>query len=108
MDQSEIPKRIQGRRDLGLRIEGKIAPEQERTISDANDLLAQFGAALENLFDEGLEQTRISDAVKNDASQMVNTADQTKDLVAQGNVCADSLSVSNIHGVCFLLPIDVL
>jgi methyl-accepting chemotaxis protein len=83
MDQFEVPKRIQGRPDLGLRIEGSIAPEQEKTVSDINDFLTEVGAVLVHLFAQGLDQTRISDAVKNDASQMVNAADETQDLAAE-------------------------
>jgi methyl-accepting chemotaxis protein len=81
--QSDIPEKIQGRPDLGLRIEKSVAPEQQKKVSDANDLLAEVGITLEHLFEQGFEQTRISDAVKNDASRMVNAADQTNNLALQ-------------------------
>ncbi|HXX80571.1 MAG TPA: methyl-accepting chemotaxis protein [Thermodesulfovibrionales bacterium] len=83
VDHREILSRIQGRRDLGLRIEGSIAPELENTIPDVNNLLGEIGMVFEHLFAQGLEQTRISDAVKNDASEMVNAANQTKTLASQ-------------------------
>lgn len=83
MDQAEHPEQIQGRPDLALRIKGIIGPEQEKTTSDVNDLLREVGDALNYLFEKGLEQTRISDTVKKDASEMVNAADQTKKLSTQ-------------------------
>lgn len=83
MDQAEEPEQIQGRPDLELRIKGIIAPGQEKTTSNVNNLLGEVGAALNYLFEQGLEQTRISDTVKKDASEMVNAADQTKNLSTQ-------------------------
>ncbi|MFZ2196605.1 MAG: methyl-accepting chemotaxis protein [Thermodesulfovibrionales bacterium] len=83
MDQAEQPEQIQGRPDLELRIKGIVAPGQEKTTSDINNLLGEVGAALNYLFEQGLEQTRISDTVKKDASEMVNAADQTKNLSTQ-------------------------
>ncbi len=82
MDQADEPEQIQGRPDLGLRIKGDILPGQEKTISDVNVLLSELAAALKLLFEQGFEQTRVSDTVKNDASQMVNAADKTKNLAA--------------------------
>jgi methyl-accepting chemotaxis protein len=84
MDHADEPAQIPGRPDLGLRIkENAVAPGQEGLVSEVNSLLAEVGEALTRLFVRGFEQTRISDAVKNDAAKMVNAADQTKDLAAQ-------------------------
>ncbi len=64
MDQAEHPEEIHGRPDLTLRIKGVVAPGQETTTTELNDLLREVGAALNYLFEQGLEQTRISDTVK--------------------------------------------
>ena len=72
MEQPEHPEQLRGRSDLELRIKGTVAPGQEKTTSDVNDLLSEVGAALNYLFEQGREQIRISDAVKKDASEMVD------------------------------------
>jgi methyl-accepting chemotaxis protein len=90
-DQAEPPEQIRGRPDLALRITGSVAPGQEKTTSDINDLLDEVGAALHYLFEQGLEQTRISDTLKRDASEMVNAADQTKSLSTQVSAAMNEL-----------------
>ncbi|MFI5295452.1 MAG: methyl-accepting chemotaxis protein [Thermodesulfovibrionales bacterium] len=94
MDQAEHPEQIHGRPDLELRIKGIIAPGQEKTTSDVNDLLSEVGAALNYLFEQGLEQTRISDTVKKDASEMVNAADQTKNLSTQVSASMNEMTTA--------------
>ena len=94
MGQADEPEQIPGRPDLGLRIKGDILPGQEKTISDVNALLSEVGAALNFLFEQGLEQTRISDTVKNDASQMVSAADQTKNLAAQVSASMNEMTTA--------------
>ncbi len=94
MDQAEHPEEIRGRPDLELRIKGIIAPGQEKTTSDVNDLLSEVGAALNYLFEQGLEQTRISDTVKKDASEMVNAADQTKNLSTQVSASMNEMTTA--------------
>ncbi len=83
MDQAGEPAQVPGRPDLGLRIKGNVEPGQEGLVSEVNVLLAEVGEALTRLFARGFEQTRISDTVKNDASEMVTAADQTRNLAAQ-------------------------
>jgi len=94
MDQAEEPEQIHGRPDLELRIKGVIAPGQEKTTSDVNDLLSEVGAALNYLFEQGLEQTRISDNVKKDASEMVNAADQTNNLSIQVSASMNEMTTA--------------
>lgn len=94
MDQAEHPEQIHGRPDLELRIKGIIAPGQEKTTSDVNDLLSEVGAALNYLFEQGLEQTRISDTVKKDASEMVSAADQTKNLSTQVSASMNEMTTA--------------
>ena len=91
MDHAEQPEEIHGRPDLDLRITGTIAPGQEETASAINDLLGEVGAALNYLFDQGLEQTRISDTLKKDASEMVAASDQTKNLSTQVSASMNEL-----------------
>lgn len=92
MDQAEYPEQIHERPDLELRIKGIIAPGQEKTTSDVNDLLSEVGAALNYLFEQGLGQTRISDTLKKDASEMVNAADKTKHLAIQVSASMDEMT----------------
>jgi methyl-accepting chemotaxis protein len=80
MDHAERPEQVHGRPDLELRIQGAIAPGQEKNAAEINELLGEVGAALRYLFKQGLEQTQISDTVKADAAALVDAADQTKDL----------------------------
>ena len=94
MNQAEHPEQIHGRPDLELRLKGIVAPGQEKTTSDVNDLLSEVGAALNYLFDQGLEQIRISDAVKKDASEMVNAADQTKNLSTQVSASMNEMTTA--------------
>jgi hypothetical protein len=79
MNQADETVQISGRPDLGIRIKGDVAPGQEALVSEVNVLLAEVSEALTRLFSRGIEQTRISDTVKNDASKMVTAADQTND-----------------------------
>ena len=83
MDQADEQVQLPGRPDLGLRIKENVAPGQEGLVSEVNILLAEVGETLTRLFARGFEQTRISDAVKNDAAKMVNAADQTRNLASQ-------------------------
>src|SRR5512147_3237679 len=83
MNQADETAQISRRPDLGIRIKGDAAPGQGELVSEVNVLLAEVGEALTRLFSRGFEQTRISDTVKNDASQMVTAADQTRALAAQ-------------------------
>lgn len=94
MDQAEYPEQIRGRPDLELLIKGIIAPRQEKTMSDVDDLLSEVGAALNYLFEQGLEQTRISDTLKKDASEMVNTADKTKNLSIQVSASMNEMTTA--------------
>jgi len=94
MDQAEHPEQIRGRPDLELRIQGIIAPGQEKNASEINELLSGVGAALNYLFRQGLEQTRISDTVKADASEMVNASDQTKELSTRVSAFMDELTTA--------------
>jgi methyl-accepting chemotaxis protein len=94
MDQEEHPEQLHGRPDLALRIKGIIAPGQEKTTSDVNDLLEEVGAALNYLFEQGFEQTRISDTLKKDASEMVNAADQTKNLSTQVSASMNEMTTA--------------
>ena len=94
MDREEHPEQLHGRPDLELRIKGIIAPGQEKTTSDVNNLLREVGAALNYLFNQGLEQTRISDTVKKDASEMVNAADQTKNLSTQVSTSMNEMTTA--------------
>lgn len=92
MDQAGHPEQIHGRPDLELRIQGVIAPGQEKNTSEINDLLSEVGAALNYLFKQGLEQTTISDTVKADAGALVNAADQTKDLSTRVSAVMNELT----------------
>ncbi|MHB8835240.1 MAG: methyl-accepting chemotaxis protein [Candidatus Methylomirabilia bacterium] len=94
MDQAEDSEQIHGRPDLEFRIQGIIAPGQEKTTAEINDLLGEVSAALTYLFKQGLEQTRISDSVKADASEMVGAADQTKDLSARVSAFMNELTTA--------------
>jgi methyl-accepting chemotaxis protein len=94
MDQAHEPAQIPGRPDLGLRIQENEAPGQEGLVSEVNNLLADVGEALTHLFVRGFEQTRISDAVKNDAAKMVNAADQTRNLAAQVSAAMQQMTTA--------------
>jgi methyl-accepting chemotaxis protein len=94
MDQAEHPEQIHGRPDLDLRVRGGIAPGQEKNAAAINDLLGEVGAALNYLFQQGLEQTRISDTVKADASALVLAADQTQGLSARVSAVMNELTAA--------------
>jgi len=70
-----------GRADLGVRLPkpGLLAADAGR-IRRVNALLGEAESSLSYLFSSGLAQTRISDSVKRDAAEMVNTADRTERL----------------------------
>ena len=75
---------MSGRPDLRVRLKkGLFCLSQGKTIDHVNGLLAGVGASLKHLFTRGFEQTRISDAVKNDAGEMVLAADRTRSLASQ-------------------------
>jgi methyl-accepting chemotaxis protein len=73
---------LPGRPDLSMRLPAH-GPAGAGLASHINSLLDEVGTALKHLFARGFEQTRISDSVKNDASEMVDAADQTRALAAQ-------------------------
>lgn len=52
-------------------------------VRRVNALLGEVGPVLKSLFSSGFEQTRLSDSVKRDAGEMVETADRTERLAAQ-------------------------
>ena len=94
MGQAEHPEEIHGRPDLELRIQGIIAPGQEKQTAEINDLLSGVSSALTYLFKQGLEQTQISDTVKADASEMVNAANQTRDQSARVSTFMNELTTA--------------
>ena len=84
-----------GRPDLGVRLKESIVPGRRgRTIARVNAVLDEVGSALKHLFARGFEQTRISDAVKDDAAAMVSAADRTKNLAAQVSAAMHEMSTT--------------
>ena len=71
-----------GRPDLGTRLPVR-GTAGDGPAFRVNALLADVGTTLKHLFARGFEQTRISDSVKNDASEMVEAADRTMALAEQ-------------------------
>jgi len=82
---------LRGRPDLGTRLPAR-GPAGAGLASRVNSLLDEVGAALKHLFARGFEQTRISDSVKNDASEMVEAADRTRALAEQVAASMDEMA----------------
>ena len=84
---------LTGRPDLGIRFTTSgLAGGGGGKASRVNALLDDVGAALKHLFARGFEQTRISDSVKNDASEMVAAADGTRTLAGQVAASMDEMA----------------
>jgi methyl-accepting chemotaxis protein len=83
-----------GRPDLGIRLKSGILQQGRTGIARVNALLDEVGAALKHLFARGFQQTRISDAVKNDAGEMANAAERTTRLAAQVSASMDEMSAT--------------
>jgi methyl-accepting chemotaxis protein len=84
---------LSGRPDLGTRLpENGLAGARGGMTARINALLDEIGAALKHLFARGFEQTRISDSVKNDASEMVEAADRTRTLAAHVAASMDEMA----------------
>ena len=84
---------LTGRPDLGMRFPvSGLAGAGGGVASRSNALLDEVGAALKHLFARGFEQTRISDSVKNDASEMVEAADGTRTLAGQVAASMDEMA----------------
>jgi methyl-accepting chemotaxis protein len=85
---------ISGRPDLGVRLREGFLPGSSGMHSRINVLLAEVGATLKYLFGRGVEQTRISDSLKDDAGQMVEAADRTKKLADQVTSSMNEMSTT--------------
>ena len=86
---------ISGRPDLGVRLrEGFLSCGYGGMSSRINVLLDEVGATLKHLFSRGVEQTRISDNLKDDAVHMVEAADRTKKLADQVTASMNEMSTT--------------
>ena len=84
-----------GRPDLDLRIERRgLLGLSSGIVRSVNTLLDEVGSSIRHLFASGLAQTKLSDNVKRDAGEMVETADRTERLAAQVGAAMSEMSAT--------------
>ncbi len=84
-----------GRPDLDLRILKRgLFGVSSGIVRTMNALLDEVGSSIKHLFSSGLAQTRLSDLVKRDAGEMVETADRTERLAAQVGAAMSEMSAT--------------